>query len=262
MILKLIDFIGSHIIEICSQIGSFTLFIFKVFTTMFTTKLKFRQLLLQMHRIGVESFTIIFLAGISTGFALALQTYVGLSRFGGEEFIGIVVALGMTRELGPVLTSLMVTGRAGSAMAAELGTMQISEQIDALKTLRINPFQYLIVPRILASTIMLPFLTIFSMLCGIIGGYIYSSSVLQLNSDVYLSSIRTHVEIGDIMGGLIKSMFFGLILSWVGSYMGYHTSGGAKGVGISTTKSVVIGSIMILIANYFLSSFLFKVGVS
>jgi phospholipid/cholesterol/gamma-HCH transport system permease protein len=162
----------------------------------------------------------------------------------------------MIRELGPVLTGLMVTGRAGSAITAELGTMRITEQIDALKTLRINTFQYLVVPRILAGLIILPFLALFCMICGIIGGYVVCVYILELSPEDYTSAIRTYVEMSDIRGGLIKSAVFGLILSWVGSYKGYTTMGGARGVGESTTKSVVIASIMILISNYFLTKFL------
>lgn len=150
----------------------------------------------------------------------------------------------------------MVTGRAGSAIAAELGTMSITEQIDALITLRINPYQYLIVPRVLAGTIALPFLAVFSMLCGIMGGYIICVYVLHLSPEDYMSNIKTYVELADIRGGLIKSAFFGLILSWVGAYKGYHTTGGARGVGISTTQSVVLASILILVSNYFLTKLL------
>jgi phospholipid/cholesterol/gamma-HCH transport system permease protein len=262
MVIYWLDVIGSTFINICTALGNFFLFFLHALKVAFTTRFKFAQTIMQMHHIGVGSFTIIFLTGSFTGLALALQSYIGFSRVGAEEFIGLVVTLGMTRELGPVLTGLMVTGRAGSAMTAEIGTMQITEQIDALKTLCIDPYQYLVVPRIIATTFILPFLTIFSMICGIIGGYIYCVYVLNLNPDTYISIIRERVELSDITGGLIKSAFFGLILSWVGTYNGYITSGGARGVGISTTRSVVIGSILILIANYFLSSFLFQTGIS
>jgi phospholipid/cholesterol/gamma-HCH transport system permease protein len=258
--LRFIDALGSRIIHICSVVGTFVLFIFSMLSTLFTTKLKIRQVIAQMQYIGVESFVIIFITGLFTGFGLALQTYIGLSRFGGEEFIGVVVALGMIRELGPVLTGLLVIGRAGSAMAAELGTMQITEQIDALRTLCIDPYHYLIVPRIVASTLILPFLTIFSMLCGIGGGYIYNTYMLELNPETYISSIQQHVILSDIIGGLTKSAVFGFILAWTGSYMGYYTTRGAQGVGMATTNSVVIGSLLVLLANYFLSAFLFKVG--
>ena len=255
-----INTLGTAAIQLCGQLGSCMFFLVATLSTLCTTRLKVKQVLAHMQHIGVESCAIIFLTSVSSGFALALQTYIGLSRFGGQEFIGVVVALGMTRELGPVLTGLMVTGRAGSAMAAELGTMQITEQIDALRTLCINPLQYLVVPRLVASTLILPFLTVFAMLCGIAGGYIYSTYVLQLNPAVYKASIQQHAELSDIIGGLIKSAFFGFIVAWIGTYMGYTTQGGARGVGSATTKSVVIGSIMIVIANYFLSSLLFKVG--
>ena len=262
LILDGINFIGRTAMDLMDMVGSFFIFLFTTFKTLFTTRLNTEQLFIQMKRIGVDSFVIIFLTGLSTGLALALQTYIGFHRFGIEEFIGTVVTLGMTRELGPVLTGLMVTGRAGSSMAAELGTMQITEQIDAIKTLCINPYQYLIVPRVLAGIIIMPFLSVISMLCGIIGGYIYCVFVIGLNPESYISSIQQFVELSDINGGLIKSSFFGLILSWVGSYNGYITRGGALGVGISTTRSVVLGSIMILISNYFLSSFLHSIGIS
>lgn len=209
-----------------------------------------------MNRIGVESFNIIVLTGAFTGMVLALQSYIGFQRVGGEQFIGAIVALGMIRELGPVLTALMVAGRAGSAITAEIGTMRITEQIDALRTLRINTFQYLVVPRIVASTTILPFLTLFSMIFGILGGYFICVYVLELSPEDYKSSVRNFVEISDIRGGLIKASVFGLILSWVGTYKGFYTRGGARGVGIATTQSVVASSIMILIVNYFLTKLL------
>lgn len=262
MITKFLDAIGAYALFICNRVGRFIIFLLTAFATLFTTRLKVDQLIAQMEYIGVGSFSIIFLTGSFTGLALALQSYIGFSRVGAEEFIGLVVTLGMTRELGPVLTGLMVTGRCGSSMTAEIGTMQISEQIDALKTLRIDPFQYLVVPRILASTIIMPFVTVFSMMCGIIGGYIYCVHALGLNPETYIQVIQERVELSDITGGLVKSACFGLILSWVGTYQGYNTRGGARGVGRSTTRSVVIGSIMILISNYFLSAFLFQTGVA
>ncbi len=209
-----------------------------------------------MNTIGVESFNIVMLTGGFTGMVLALQSYVGFQRVGGEQFIGSVVALGMVRELGPVLTGLMVTGRAGSAIAAEIGTMSITEQIDALRTLRINVYQYLVVPRIIASTIMLPCLATFSMIFGVLGGYFVCVHILELSPEDYRHSIRAYVELKDILGGLIKSAVFGFILSWVGTYKGYYTSGGARGVGDATTQSVVLSSIMILISNYFLTELL------
>ena len=256
MVLQFVEFVGKLVIDLCDHIGMFTLFLVHFLQTLFTTRLKLHKLFTQMFRIGVESFNIVVLTGSFTGMVFALQSYIGFQRVGGEQFIGAVVALGMVRELGPVLTGLMVTGRAGSAIAAEIGTMNITEQIDALKTLRINTFQYLIVPRILGGTLIMPFLTIFSMIFGIIGGYFICTYVLELSPEDYLTSIKTYVELNDVMGGLKKATVFGLILSWVGCYKGYYTQGGARGVGISTTQSVVMGSIMILISNYFLTKLL------
>ena len=256
MLIRVIDAIGTFALHICDRLGAFSLFFLKFIRTVLTTKPKVGKLFEQMSRIGVDSFSITVLTGTFTGMVFALQTYIGFQRVGGEQFIGAVVALGLVRELGPVLTGLMVTGRACSAIAAELGTMRITEQIDALRTLRIDTFQYLIVPRILAGTLMLPALAAFAMAFGIMGGYVVCVHVLQLSPEDYSSSIRTYVEFADIRGGLIKACFFGLILAWVGSYKGYNTRGGARGVGISTTQSVVLSSVMILISNYFLTKML------
>lgn len=257
MFIQLMQGIGAYTITLFNTFGEVALFLVQVVFTFVTTKLKLHKLFEQMKAIGVDSLNIVLLTGISTGGVLALQTYSGFKRFGGEEFLGPVVALSMVRELGPVLTGLMVTGRVGSSIAAELGTMQITEQIDALKTLCINVFQFLMVPRVLGATIILPFLTLFSMMCGIAGGYCVYVSVLHLNGEQYISGIRTFVELSDITGGLIKAAVFGLILAWIGCYKGFNTRGGAKGVGSATTESVVTSSIMILIANYFLTALLF-----
>ncbi len=256
MIIRFINSIGRFTLKFSELTGRFTLFFFQAIRIAFTTRLKLVKTFEQMNRLGVESFTIVILTGTFTGMVFALQSYIGFQRVGGEQFIGAVVALGMIRELGPVLTGLMVTGRAGSAIAAEIGTMRITEQIDALTTLRINVFQYLVVPRIIAGTIILPCLTVFSMIFGIAGGYVICVHVLELSPEDYTSSIRSYVELSDMRGGLIKSCFFGMILSWVGTYTGYYTSGGARGVGIATTQAVVLASIMILISNYFLTKLL------
>lgn len=256
MVIRYINFIGNRTLFICTILGRFSLFFARTVKTLVTTKLKLRKTFAQMNAIGVESFNIVMLTGGFTGMVFALQSYIGFQRVGGEQFIGAVVALGMVRELGPVLTGLMVTGRAGSAIAAEIGTMCITEQVEALRTLRINIFQYLVVPRILASVLVLPCLTAFSMVFGVLGGYFVCVHMLELSPEDYRHSIKSLVELKDIIGGLIKSAFFGLILSWVGTYKGYHTSGGARGVGNATTQSVVLSSIMILMSNYFLTKLL------
>jgi phospholipid/cholesterol/gamma-HCH transport system permease protein len=256
VVIRFIDFLGRSFLNLSEMVGQFFMFLVRAGVILFTTKPKLHKLFVQANRIGVESLSIVILTGGFTGMVFALQSYIGFKRVGGEQFIGAVVALGMIRELGPVLTGLMVTGRAGSAITAEIGTMRITEQIDALVTLRINIFQYLVIPRILAGITILPCLTLFSMIFGIIGGYVVCVHILGLSPEDYTTSIRNFVEVADIRSGLIKSAAFGLILSWVGTYKGFYTEGGARGVGIATTQSVVTSSIMILITNYFLTKFL------
>ncbi len=253
--------IGNWLFKFFTEIGGASFFLFSAIKTLFTTRLRFTQLVVQMKRIGVDSSSIIVISNLSSGFTLALLTYAGLSRIGGEEMIGVVVAWGMTRELGPILAAIMVCGRSGSSIAAELGTMRITEQIDALKTLCINPMQYLIVPRIIAGAFIMPFLTMFAMFFGILGGYLFSITYLSSNPAIYMINIRNHLTLGDILGGLIKSSVFGFILAFVGCYKGYRTKGGAKGVGIATTGAVVLGCMLILVSNYFISVLLFKVGL-
>ncbi len=251
-----INRIGEITIHLCNLLGNFTLFLIRAARTLFTTRPQIYKIFFQANRIGVESSLIVMLTGLFSGMVFALQSYIGFQRVGGEQFIGSVVALGMIRELGPVLTGLMVTGRACSAIAAEIGTMRITEQIDALTTLRIDTFQFLVVPRILAGIFIVPCLTVFSMICGVVGGYIVCVHVLALSPEDYTNSIKAYVELWDIMGGLIKSCVFGLVLTWVGTYKGFYTHGGARGVGQATTQSVVLSSIMILILNYFLTKML------
>lgn len=256
--MKTINLLGKWFIKQYRNLVLFGEFSKKTFKALITTKLKTRQVLIQMEQIGVQSFLLAFFTGLISGFAIALQTYVGLSKFGGVDFLGAVVTIGMTRELGPLLTGIMVTGRAGSAMAAELGTMQITEQIDALQTLNINPYQYLIVPRVVASTVILPFLTILAMFSGITGGYLYSVFLIKVNPESFIASIRAQVELVDIVGGLLKSSIFGFILAIIGSFMGFTTRGGARNIGHATTNSVVVSATLILIANYLLNTLIFK----
>ena len=252
----LISLLGRITLQVCELLGSFSLFVFNALRALVTRRLRLHRVITQMEVIGVESLIIVILTGTFSGMVFALQSYIGFQRVGGEQFIGAVVALGMVRELGPVLTGLMITGRAGSGIAAEIGTMRITEQIDALTTLSINPYHYLIVPRLVAGTIILPFLALFAMLCGIIGGYVVCVHVLQLSAEDYISNVTTCVEMRDIVGGLIKSAVFGFILSAVGAYQGFFAHGGARGVGAATTQAVVTGSIMILISNYMLTKLL------
>jgi len=255
--IRIIDALGNKVINSCRSLGTIGLFTSKAFRTLCSTKLKVKKVLYQMNYIGVSSISIVFLVGVTAGAILALQSYTGLERFGSTQFIGPIVWLSMTREFGPIFTAIMVIGRAGSAITAELGSMRISEQIDALQTLCIDPFQYLIVPRIVASTIIIPFLSLFCASFGILSGYVTAVYVLDINSETYMEAIRANVEMSDISNGLIKAVVFGFILAVIATYKGFTTSGGAKGVGISTTQSVVYANVTIFVADYILTSLMF-----
>ena len=216
-----------------------------------------KQIFKQMEEVGVRSFPVVIITAAFTGMVLALQSFTGFKRFGAETMVGTIVALSMTRELGPVLTGLMVSGRVGSAMAAELGTMRVTEQIDALYTLATNPIKYLIVPRFLATIIMLPILVIFADVIGILGGYLVSVQILGTNPTFYFRRTWDFLELNDLYSGIIKAGIFGMILATISCYQGFSAQGGAEGVGRATTKAVVISSLTILISNYFITIFLF-----
>jgi len=218
---------------------------------------KLNYIIKQMEFIGVNSVSVVIITGVFTGMVLALQSYHGFRKFGSEGLVGVTVALSMTRELGPVLTSLMVAGRAGSAMAAELGTMRVTEQIDALTVMALNPIKYLVVPRVIASFIMLPVLTVLSDFIGIVGGYIVGVKLLGINEGAFINKMVKYVDLEDIYNGLIKAACFGIILSVISCYKGFYTAGGAEGVGKSTTEAVVISCVTILISDYVLTSLMF-----
>ncbi len=257
MFVSVLDKIGSTVLDICKYLGDIGLFTYDALVTLFTTKLKVKKLFYQMSYIGVGSLSIILLVGSAVGAVLALQSSIALERFGSTQFVGPIVFLSMTREFGPVFSAIMVIGRAGSAMTAELGSMRISEQIDALETLCIDPVQYLIVPRVLATTFILPFLAIFCSFFGIVAGYITSVYVLNINGETYMEAIRANVEMSDIVNGLVKAIIFGFLLAIIATYKGYITRGGAKGLGTSTTQSVVFANVTIVITDYILTSLMF-----
>ncbi|MFB3886331.1 MAG: MlaE family ABC transporter permease [Thermodesulfobacteriota bacterium] len=223
----------------------------------FRPPLQVREILKQMEEVGVRSFPVVIITAGFTGMVLALQTFTGFKRFNAESMVGTIVAISMTRELGPVLTGLMVSGRVGSAMAAELGTMRVTEQIDAISTLATNPVKYLIVPRFLAATIMLPILVIFSDVIGILGGYLVGVRLLGANPTLYVRRTWDYLELNDLYSGLLKAVFFGMIIATISCYQGFATEGGAEGVGRATTKAVVISSLTILISNYIITALLF-----
>lgn len=258
MILSVVNAVGSVFLRICNRFGEYGQFVIKTFVVGFSQGVSVRRVFSQMERIGVDSLPICALIGIFSGAVMALQTYYAFTQFGSTNMIGPVVALSLTRELGPVLTGLMVTGRSGSSIAAEIGTMQITEQVDALETLCVNVYRYLMVPRVLAGIIIMPFVTMFTMFCGIWGGYIIYRYYFHLNPVEFTEGVKDFLELSDIVGGLVKGSVFGFLLSSIGSYCGFYTRGGAKGVGLSTIQSVVLSSITILISNYFLALLLFE----
>ena len=216
-----------------------------------------REWVRQMVRIGVDSLPVVGLTAAFTGAVLALQTFTAFARFNAESWVGSVVALSLTRELAPVLTALMIAGRIGSALAAELGSMRVTEQIDALTTMATQPVQYLIVPRVAAATLMLPFLVVFADGLGIVGGYSVAVKLMGANPLVYWERTYQFLELNDIFSGLTKAAVFGLILSVTGCSKGFHTEGGAEGVGRSTTAAVVMSSLVILLSDFFLTKMLF-----
>jgi len=204
----------------------------------------------------VKSLFVIVLTGAFTGMVLGLQGYYSLRKFGAEALLGSAVALTIIRELGPVLSALMVTGRAGSAMTAEIGIMRITEQIDALDTMAVSPMQYLIAPKVLASVLIMPMLCSIFDIIGIYGGHLIGVELLGVSSGAYTSSMESSVEWKDVYGGLLKAVSFGLIISWVCTYKGYNTTMSAEGVGTATTEAVVLSSVLILVWDYFLTSVL------
>jgi phospholipid/cholesterol/gamma-HCH transport system permease protein len=249
--------IGSVSILFLQESGKITLLLWKAVLLIFQRPFNLKDILRQMEEVGIKSMPVVLITGAFTGAVLALQSYTGFQRFNAETFVGTVVALSITRELGPVLTGLMVSGRVGSSMAAELGTMQVTEQIDALYTLAVNPIKYLIVPRLLAALIMMPVLVIFADLIGIAGGYFVSVKVLSSNPYTYMERTWNFLELNDIFSGLFKAAVFGVIIATISCYQGFFTRGGAEGVGRATTKAVVLSCLLILIFNYIITALLF-----
>jgi phospholipid/cholesterol/gamma-HCH transport system permease protein len=224
--------------------------LFWLFLGPFKGKFAKRQSIVQqMLFVGVRSVVIVFFVDMFTGIVMAMQTAYQLEKMGATLYVASLVAVSLCRELSPVLTALVVAGRAGSAIAAELGTMKVTEQIEALDTMAINPVRFLAVPRLLALFFMLPCLTILGNLSGILGGYIVGTGSLHINSDLYMQTTFKYLELKDIYTGLIKSFVFGIIIAVISCYEGLNTKGGAEGVGRATTRSVVSSFILIILAD-------------
>lgn len=259
--LKPLARIGAVVIRGVSELGGLTVFTLLGLRYIFSLPLQITKTVQQVYFIGVKSIFVIALIGLFTGMVLGLQGYYTLVKFGSEGLLGAAVALSIIRELGPVLTAIMITGRAGSSMAAELGIMRISEQIDALVTMDIEPMRYLIAPRLAAAIISFPLLTAIFDVIGIMGGYLTGVIMLDINPGVYFHRIDASVELADVTGGFVKSLVFALLVAAVCCYQGYFThmrpgGFGAKGVSLATTSAVVMSCISILAADYALTSFL------
>jgi phospholipid/cholesterol/gamma-HCH transport system permease protein len=249
--------IGRLLFTFVEQVGGAVLLALEAAMWMIRPPYRVTLFFQQLEFVGVGSIFIILLTGTFTGMVFSLETTQAFARFGADSLVGGAVGLALTRELSPVLAALMVTARAGSAMAAELGTMRVTEQIDALYTMAVNPVQYLVVPRIAASTIMVPVLTMIFNVLGIYGAYLVAVKLLGVDEGSFIQNVQFYVDPHDIYSGLAKAAVFGFLLALISCYRGFFVTGGAKGVGIATTRAVVLSSVAIFVADYVLTEFMF-----
>lgn len=251
--LRFVDRFGHKGQEIVEYVGGLAEMTWEAIKGCFTRPFYKNELVWQMDEIGVKSISITGITALFTGMVLALQSAYSLAAFGGKFLIGRVVALSLVRELGPVLTALMVGGRVGSGITAEIGSMTVTEQVDALRSMAISPIRRLVVPRVLATVIMMPVLTALADVLGILGGLFIAVVELQMTAQDFLSSVWNYLKISDIMSGLAKTFFFGLEIAVIGCYNGLRVKGGAASVGRATTQTVVFASICVLISDFFLT---------
>ncbi len=245
------------LLRLTEEVGRASLLAIQAVVFLFKKPPKIRHFVEQFTYIAAETSVVVIVTSTFTGGVIALQTYSTFHRFNAEYLIGAVVALSMGRELGPVLTSLMVVARVGSAMTASIGTMRITQQIDALEVMAVNPVRYLVTPRLFSTTVGVPFLTILSNVAGMFGGWFVATRLFRVNEYLYWQKMIDLTEFYDILGGLYKAFVFGFIIATVSCYFGYYTEGGTEGVGRATTNSVVTSSMLILISDYFLTAVIF-----
>lgn len=249
--------VGRLFLSFLGTVGRLVIFTGKGLAAAVQPPFYFRNLIRQMVEIGYFSLPVVGLTAIFTGMVLALQSYTGFARFSAEGAIANVVVVSITRELGPVLAGLMVAGRIGASMAAEIGTMRVTEQLDALTTLSTNPMKYMVAPRLVAGVLMLPFLVIIADIIGVFGGYLVAVYKLGFNPANYIQNTWEFLELMDVVSGLVKAAVFGFIVTLMGCYHGYHSRGGAQGVGAATTNAVVSAAILILCFDYILTEMFF-----
>src|SRR5271165_6567658 len=255
--LRFVAAIGAAFLGFLATTGRLALFVGMSLATAFTPPFYPGVILREMVNIGYYSLPVVGLTAIFTGMVLALQSYTGFSRFNAESAVATVVVLSVTRELGPVIAGLMVAGRVGAAMAAEIGTMRVTDQIDALTTLSTDPFRYLVLPRLIAGLVTLPLLVFVADIIGVFGGYLVGVYKFGFNPEAYLNRTQQYLETNDVVSGLVKAAVFGFVIALMGCYHGYHSRGGAQGVGQATTYAVVSASILILVFNYLITAAFF-----
>jgi phospholipid/cholesterol/gamma-HCH transport system permease protein len=256
-VLKALASIGAATLGFMAVTGRIVIFALTALVTGLTPPFYVRVILRQMLDIGYFSLPVVGLTAIFTGMVLALQSYTGFARFSAESAVATVVVLSVTRELGPVIAGLMVAGRVGAAMAAEIGTMRVTDQIDALTTLSTDPLRYLVLPRLLAGLITLPLLVVVADIIGVFGGYLVGVYKFGFNPQAYLARTEQYLQTSDVVSGLVKAAVFGFVIALMGCYHGYHSRGGAQGVGQATTYAVVSASILILVLDYGITQALF-----
>lgn len=249
----MITLVRRHSIRMLEMVGEYVSLVFDVMGAAISRPPKWALIREQLFHIGVMSLSVVAITGFTTGFVLAAQSFYQLGEKGLAGVTGVLVGKGMLTELGPILTAFMVTGRVGSSMCAELGTMKVTEQIDAIRSMAINPYAYLVAPRFIAGTFMIPLLTLFSIMMGIFGGYIIAVSLFHMTPSSYFQPMKIHITLFDVATGVIKSFIFGVLLVTVCCYKGMKTSGGAAGVGKATTQSVVTSYVLILLSDFFVT---------
>lgn len=252
-----IEAVGERAIESVEDLGELGMLSTRALIMSFKPPFRFRQLLVIMEDVGVGSLFIVLLTGVFSGGVFALQSVQGFRQFGAESLVGTTVALTLARELGPVFTGLMVAGRSGSAMATTLGTMRVTEQIDAMEVMAVDPVQYLVSPRLIGTSIMMPLLTMLFIFIGMVGAFVVSVMLLSVDPGIFVNNIAVIVNPVDLVYGGIKAAVFGVAIASVGCFKGFYATGGAKGVGEATTSAVVLSSVLILVLNYFLTSIMF-----